>query len=449
MTKKNNAFLVLISFVAALGGLLFGFDIAIITGAIPFIKPHFGLTELQLGWGVSSLLFGCIFGAAIAGRITDIFGRKKILVFVAVLFAVTCVGTGLAPSFNLFVAARLLGGLAVGAASMISPMYISEIAPFKIRGRLVSFYQFSIVSGILISYFINYQLHDIGPNNWRWMFISGTVPSALFFILLFLVPETPRYLFKTGKADEAYKVLEKIGGKENADLEIEQIKKSLQATKASFKELFKPEMRRVMLVGFGLAIFVQFSGINTIIDYAPIILESAGWRIDAALFSTFVIGIVNLAFTVVSIYTIDKLGRKKLYLIGSAGMGIILILITIANIIGQFQGSTALILILLFIAFFAACIGPVFWTLLAEIFPNRIRGTAMSVPVFTQWIANALVVMLFPWLFDVGGGAMVFGILAFFSVLMFLFTLKYVPETKGKTLEEIEQYWKEQAKKDK
>ena len=441
MNDYNQSYIAVITFVAALGGLLFGFDIAIITGAIPFIKPHFGLSDIQLGWGVSSLLVGCVFGAAIAGRVTDIYGRKTILIAVAVLFAVTCIGTGLAPNFDLFVIARLLGGLAVGAASIISPMYISEIAPFKIRGKLVSVYQLSIVTGILVSYFINYQLHDIGPDNWRWMFASGAIPSALFFALLFFVPETPRFLFKKGREEKAFDVLQRIGGKMNASKEIEQIKKSLSNTQTGFKELFKPDLRKVMWVGFGLAIFVQFSGINTIIDYAPVILETAGWNIDAALFSTFVIGAVNVVFTIVSIYTIDKFGRKKLYLVGSAGMSIILVIITITNLTGHFRGGLVLVLIILFIAFFGACIGPVFWTLVSEIFPNRIRGTAMSVPVFTQWIANALVVLLFPWLLGYAGGAFTFGILAVSAIFMFLFTWYYVPETKGKTLEEIEAFW--------
>lgn len=439
--ELNTKYISLITFVAALGGLLFGFDIAIITGAVPFIQDHFQLNELQLGWGVSSLLVGAIFGAAISGRITDKYGRKFILIFVALLFAITSIGTGLAPTFAIFVIARFLGGLAVGATSILSPMYISEIAPFKIRGRLVSLYQLSIVIGILISYYINYQLHDIGPNNWRWMFASGGVPSLLFFGLLFLVPETPRFLFKKGLKDEAYNILKRISGERVADYEIEQIRKSLKKTETSFKVLLRPDLRKVLFVGFGLALFVQFTGINTIIDYAPIILESAGWEIDAALFSTFVIGFVNLLFTLVAIWAIDKFGRKILYLIGSAGLTVVLTVITIFSFLGQFQGNFALILILLFIAFFASCVGPVFWTLVSEIFPNEVRGTAMSVPVFTQWIANAVVVLFFPWMLSNAGSTITFGILAIFCALMLLFTICYVPETKGKTLEEIEQYW--------
>jgi SP family arabinose:H+ symporter-like MFS transporter len=320
-------------------------------------------------------------------------------------------------------------------------MYISETAPPKIRGRLVSFYQLSITIGILISYYINYQLHDIGANSWRWMFATGCIPSLLFFILLFLVPETPRFLYKIGEKDKAFGILRKISGTEVANREISQIKKSLKETKSGFKVLLRPDLRKVLLVGFGLAFFVQFSGNNTIMDYAPVVLSGAGWNIGAALFSTFVIGLVNFAFTLVSIGTIDKIGRKILYLVGSAGMTIIMALIAVFSALGHFKGTFALTLILLFIAFYAACIGPVFWTLVSEIFPNDVRGTAMSLPVFTQWIANVVVILFFPWMLSNAGTAATFGILAIFCGLMLLFTIYYVPETKGKTLEEIEQYW--------
>jgi SP family arabinose:H+ symporter-like MFS transporter len=441
---RNNTYIVLVTFVAALGGLLFGFDIAIITGAVPFIRTHFSLTELQLGWGASSLLVGCVFGSAFAGRITDLLGRRKILFGVAVVFALTSIATGLAPVFSFFVGARFCGGLAVGAASAVSPMYISEIAPYRIRGRLVSFYQLSIVTGIVISYLINYLLHDIGENNWRWMFITGAIPSLAFFILLFFVPETPRYLLMTGRKEKAFDELVKIGGRENATLEIRQIEQSLKArSSVRWSELLQPEVKKVLWVGLGLAFFVQFCGINTIIDYAPIILESAGWRIDAALFATFVMGLVNITFTFVSIWLIEKAGRRTLYLIGSAGLTMVLLAITALSLSGRFTGIAALVLILSFVAIFCACIGPVFWTLVSEIFPNRIRGTAMSIPVFTQWIANAVVVGFFPWMLAEAGSALTFGILALCAGGMLLFTLRWVPETKGKTLEEIELIWQE------
>jgi SP family arabinose:H+ symporter-like MFS transporter len=442
--QGNSKYLILLTSVAALGGLLFGFDIAIITGAAPFIQEYFDLDEFTLGWAVSSLLWGCIFGAALAGRITDMYGRKTILIVVAVLFTITSVGTGLAPDINIFVLARFLGGFAVGAASILSPMYISEIAPARSRGRLVALYQLSIVIGILISYFINYLLHDIGDTNWRWMFLTGTIPSLVFFILLFLVPETPRYLYKKGDREQSYKILMKINGQEEADKAIRQIEESLSDTHIRFRQLLQPGYRHMMWVGFGLAVFVQISGINTIIDYAPIILKTAGWKIDVALFSTFVIGFVNLIFTLVSLWAIDKYGRRPLYIIGSAGMTLMLIGLTVANLIGRFEGPIVLVFILIYIAFFAACIGPVFWTLVAEIFPNKVRGTAMSVPVFTQWIANALVVMFFPWMLLHAGGTITFGFIALMALGMMLFTIFFVPETKGQSLEEIEKIWEKQ-----
>lgn len=445
--EDKTGFIVLITSVAALGGLLFGFDIAIITGAVPFIKGYFNLNELELGWAVSSLLVGCVFGAAAAGRLADVYGRKIILFYVAILFAITSLTTGLSTTFGFFVTSRLLGGVAVGAASAVSPLYISEIAPFKIRGRLVSFYQLSIVFGIILSYFINYQLHDIGSDNWRWMFISGAIPSVIFFVALFFVPETPRFLYKIGQIDKAHLVLNKIENTENAVKEIQQIKNSLQGQQlVPVSELFSQKYRKVMLVGFGLAVFVQLCGINVIVDYAPIILATAGWEIDAALFATFVIGAVFFSFTFVSIWLIEKIGRRPLYLIGSAGLTVILFSIVTMSLLDKFSGNIALGLIMAFVAIFSACIGPVFWTLVSEIFPNRVRGTAMSFPVFTQWVANAVVVGFFPWMLANSGPSITFGILGICTALMLIFAYFFVPETKGKTLEEIEAMWsKEQT----
>ena len=433
----------MVTFVAALGGLLFGFDLAIISGAVPFIKPYFNLTDLQLGWAAGSLLVGAALGSAIAGKITDRFGRKKILFAAALLFIAISLGTGLATNFTEFIIWRILGGIAVGGVSIISPMYISEISPFKIRGRLISFYQLSIVVGILISFITNMLLLDIGEDNWRWMFISGVIPSVLFFVLLFFVPETPRFLYKKGLKKEALRVLTEIGGKENAELEIEQIKKSFQEKiSTSFRELAASSLRKVLKVGFGLAVLVQFCGINTIMEYAPIIFESTGSNIETAFFSTIIIGCVNLIFTFVSIWLIEKVGRRILYIIGSAGLTSILVGIVVMSSLGLFKGDVALGLILGFIAFFAACIGPVFWTLVAEIFPNRVRGIAMSVPVVTQWLAAAIIVASFPWLLRQMGTPFTFGLLAVCSAFMLWFTYKFVPETKGKTLEEIEGLWK-------
>jgi sugar porter (SP) family MFS transporter len=439
--KMNSLYLYFICLIATMGGLMFGFDIAIISGAVPFIQPYFGWNELQLGWGVSSLLVGAIVGAFGSGVLSDIFGRKKVLIFVALFFAVSCTFTALASSSFIFISARLFGGLAVGAASVLSPMYVAEVAPPKNRGMLVAIYQLAIVLGILCSYTINYGLHNI-ENNWRWMFATGIVPSVLFFAGLFFIPESPRWLFKAGRKEESLKVLTRIGGESLAKVEIVEIADSLKGSSSSVSlgELFKPSVRKVMIVGFLLAVFVQISGINTIVDYAPKILLAAGVEINNALLQTSLVGLINFIFTFVAILFIDKTGRRSLYLIGSTGMVITLIMLAISFYL-KMEGIFTLICILLFIAFFASCIGPVFWTLVSEIFPNRIRGKALAFASFTQWIFNFLVVLLFPHFLASVGGAKTFLFLALMSLFQLLFTYFYVPETKGKSLEEIEQLW--------
>jgi len=420
---------------------MFGFDVAIISGAVPFIQPYFGWNELQLGWGVSSLLVGAIIGAFGSGVLSDIYGRKKVLIFVALFFAVSCTFTALASSSVIFISARLFGGLAVGAASVLSPMYVAEVAPSKNRGTLVAIYQLAIVLGILCSYTINYGLHNV-DNNWRWMFATGIFPSVLFFIGLFFIPESPRWLYKAGRERDSLRVLTRIGGDSLAKAEILEIAESLKGNSSSvaISELFKPSTRKVMIVGFLLAVFVQISGINTIVDYAPKILLAAGVEINNALLQTSFVGIINFIFTFVAILFIDKVGRRLLYLIGSMGMVITLLMLAISFYL-RMEGIFTLICILAFIAFFASCIGPVFWTLVSEIFPNRMRGKALAFASFTQWIFNFFVVLLFPHFLASVGGAKTFLFLAFMSLLQWLFTYLYVPETKGKSLEEIEQIW--------
>jgi MFS transporter, SP family, arabinose:H+ symporter len=440
-TNINLPYVIFLAATAALGGLLFGFDIAIITGAGPFLTEHFNLNDLSLGWAFSSLLFGCALGSTVAGRLTDFYGRKKILLVVAALFAITSVGTGAAPTFALFIAARFIGGLAVGGASILSPLYVAEVSPPSLRGRMGTLYQMSIVIGILISYAINYLLRDVGPDNWRWMFLTGVIPSILFFAMLLSVPETPRYLFMAGREQQAFTILERIAGRESAEFEASEIRASLLNKRKAWRDLLRPGIRRAVLVGFCLAILVQVSGVNTIIDYAPAILKSAGWKIDAALFSTLIIGLTNFVFTFVSFWAIDRYGRKPLYIIGSLGMTTALVVLMWAAWMGRFQSAMVLVYILVYLAFFSSCIGPVFWTLVAEIFPNDLRGTAMVVPVLTQWIANAAVVLFFPLAFNQAGKAITFGFLATLALAQAVFTWFFVPETKNKPLEEIEEYW--------
>jgi sugar porter (SP) family MFS transporter len=376
-----------------------------------------------------------------AGNLADHYGRKRMLIITALFFAVSCAATGLATDFTFFYSMRIFGGLAVGSASALSPMYISEVSPSKYRGRMVVLYQMSIVVGILISYIVNYLLHDIGENNWRWMFASGTVPSVIFFALLFIVPKSPRWLYKEGYTDEAYNILQRIGGSINANYEIAEIKESLKQAHARFRELFQPGLRRVMIIGIVLAIFVQMTGINTIIDYAPKVLKDVGLEVGDALYYNIGIGIINFLFTWVAVLMIDRAGRRKLYIIGSAGMMVAMILLSIAFSLENVSGFLILILMFLFLSFFASCIGPVFWTLMSEIFPNKARGTAMSIAVLTNWVFNWLVVFLFPWMMGTYGGTFTYGFLAVMGFILLVFAVRYVPETKGKTLEEIEMIW--------
>jgi sugar porter (SP) family MFS transporter len=437
----NLRYVIFLGCTAALGGLLFGFDIAIITGAGPFLIHAFALSDLGLGWAFSSLLFGCVLGSFIAGKYTNRFGRKKPLMLVALLFAATSIATAGSGSFFSFIVARFLGGLAVGGVSLLSPMYVSEVSPPTIRGRMGALYQMSIVIGIILSYGINYLLRNTGVNNWRWMFLSGVAPSAVFLVMIALAPETPRYLVMTGKLREALALLKRIGGTKSAQSQIDEIAATMHKETQSWRGLLRPGVRRALAVSAGLAILIHISGVNTVIDYAPLIFQSAGWNVNAALASTFIVGVNNLLFTIVSFWFIDRFGRKPLYIAGSLGMALSLLALVVAVLTGHFHGTIVLALILTYLAFFSACIGPVFWTLVPEIFPNDVRGIAMTVPVLTQWVANAMVVLLFPHAFAVIGKASTFGFLALMALGQGIFTWCFVPETKNKTLEEIEGYW--------
>jgi SP family arabinose:H+ symporter-like MFS transporter len=339
------------------------------------------------------------------------------------------------------VVARFLGGLAVGAVSLLSPMYVSEVSPPSIRGRLGAMYQMSIVSGILASYGINYLLRNTGPANWRWMFLTGVLPSAIFLVFVLLAPESPRFLALAGNHDAAFVVLERIGGAATARTQLDEIIATLHTGQGNWRALLRPGVRRALFVSLFLAVLIHVSGINTVIDYAPAIFQSAGWKIDTALASTFLVGITELLFTVASLWMIDRFGRKPLYIAGSFGMAVSLVLLVLTVLTGHFHGYLVLVLILAYLAFFCACIGPVFWTLVPEIFPNDVRGMAMTFPVLLQWVANALVVLLFPYTFHVIGKSFTFGFLAVMCVCQGVFTWFYVPETKNKRLEEIESYW--------
>lgn len=440
----NIRLLILLSSAAAFGGLLFGFDIAIITGAGPFLTERFHLTNLSLGWAFSSLLFGCVGGSYLAGKGADRYGRKGLLMWVAVAFALTSAATAAAPDFRSFLAARFLGGLAVGAASLLCPLYVAEVSPPTFRGRMGTLYQLSIILGILVSYCINYLLRNSGPNNWRWMFLSGVLPSAAFLALMIAAPETPRCLVRTKRPEQALMLLQRLIGPDDAATELQAIEEQDRIAVGELTAAARPGVKRALKVAFVLAILIHCSGINTIIDYAPVIFQSAGWTLDSALISTFFVGVTELVFTCISFWAIDRFGRKPLYITGSFGMAATLFLLLFASVAGLFHGTFVLVLILAYLAFFSACIGPVFWTLVAEIFPNDVRAAAMVVPVLSQWVANAVVVLFFPLVFFHAGKALTFGFLGVMSLAQALFTWRFVPETKGCPLETIEAFWMKQ-----
>ena len=441
-----NRYVILISIVGALGGLLFGFDTAVISGTLNFIQPYFGLTEAGLGWTVSSLLFGCIAGVFVAGKTGDHYGRKKILMLAAMLFFISAVGSASSHSLPCFIAARVLGGLAVGVASILSPMYIAELSPAKHRGTLVSLNQLAIVIGILVAFFTNYLLVDTGEDNWRWMLLVMTVPSVLLFFSLFFVPESPRWLVARKQNDTALKVLLKTSGQEFAYTELKEIEQTLKIQQEStYRDLLAPKIKPLLFIGIILAIFQQITGINTIMYYAPKIFANVGQSNDSALLQTIAIGGTNLFFTLVAMVLIDRYGRKFLILIGSAGMSLTLAGLSILYFLNQTSSAMVLILILGYIAFFAASLGPAVWVLATELFPNRLRSKGMSIAVVALWIACTIVTIVFPIMLEKLSGGITFLIFAVICVASLLYVWKYVPETKGKSLEELEKEFSEKG----
>jgi sugar porter (SP) family MFS transporter len=437
-TNKNQ--LLIFSTVAALGGLLFGFDTGVISGAIPFIKLEFYLNSYQEGFAVSNLMIACVIGALIAGPIADWTGRKKVLILCAVLFIVSAILSALPRSFTELVIARFIGGIGVGVASVVSPMYIAEISPAKIRGRLVALNQLAIVVGILLSYLSNWLLVDTGINNWRYMLVAEILPAITFLVGLFFIPESPRWLTKEGLEKEALDVLNIVAGAANADHELQEVKKSLSEKSTSLKELLHPSLRRVLIVGILFSLFAHITGIDTIIYYGPIIFLESGFKTDSALLASVMIGITNLIFTFVGMAMVDKAGRKFLLLVGLAGMGISMTLVGFCMQSDMISAKWTLLWIMTYIASFAMSIGVVIWVYLSEIYPTRVRGQALSVATMVLWLGNVILTQLFPVMMERFGGG-TFYIFSFICLLAFIFTWTMVKETKGVSLEEIEEMW--------
>jgi sugar porter (SP) family MFS transporter len=471
----NATYIWMISVVAALGGLLFGWDWVVIGGAKPFFEPHFNLatiatqwsqnglaralgltTEATLsGWANSCALLGCLAGSLAAGALSDKFGRKKLLIFSAFLFGVSSVLTGWAGTFNQFVVWRMLGGVAIGTASNLSPLYIAEIAPAELRGRLVTLNQLTIVFGILAAQLLNLVVAQKVPEaataemiaqswngqyGWRWMFTLVAAPSLLFFVAAFFVPESPRWLVKNGQDNRARAVLAEIGGEDYAAGEVRNIRETLVAEEVGrvrFGELLAPRMIKILLIGCALAVLQQWSGINVLFNYAENIFKQAGFGVNTILLFIVITGVVNMAFTFIALATVDRWGRRSLMLFGCAGIAVSHLLMGLAYMM-LLKGVAVLVFALAAIGCYGMSLAPVTWVLISEIFPNRIRGTAISVAVSALWIACFILTYTFPLLERGIGTGNTFWTYSAICALGFVFIRFCVPETKGKTLEQIE-----------
>ena len=430
--------------VAAAAGLLFGFDIAVINGAIIFLRAAFSLTEVQTEFAASSLLIGCVVGASIAGYLSDRYGRKPILMLSAVLFGLSALGAALPRNVTEFVVARFAGGIAIGVASVLAPLYIAEISPPRIRGRLVSLNQMAIVTGILLAYLVSWSLAHLGQDGWRWMFAAAAVPSVAFLIGLFFVPESPRWLTEFGRGAEAERILTRVAGAERAAIEMAEIREAVAEEAGTMSELLEPGLRRALIVAVSLAVLQQVTGINTVLFYGSIIFrEQVGSASEAsALAANVIVGAVNFAATIVALWLIDKAGRKPLLIISSAGMGLAQLLMGVAFMMDPRPAVPLLLLILGCVAAFAIGLGPGVWVVISEIFPNRIRGRAMSIATISLWAACVLLTMTFLTLVRLLGISGAFWLYAGFCFFTALFVWRWTPETKGKTLEQIEALWK-------
>lgn len=450
----KSSYLNLITFISAMGGLLFGYDWVVIGGAKPFYEMFFNISDspsLQ-GFVMGSAILGCILGVMVSGTLSDKFGRKPLMFVAASIFILAAIGTGICNTIEWFIFYRVIGGIGIGIASNISPMYIAEIAPAPIRGRLVSVNQLAVVIGILMAQFVNWLIaepiipgEDIltswnGQMGWRWMFWAGGVPAVIFFLMIFVLPESPKWLATKLRYQKSENILIRIGGAKYALEEINKLKEmaSIIQVKTSFRSLFKGKMSKILLIGVVIAAFQQWCGINVIFNYAQEVFAAAGYGVSDILFNIIITGLTNVIFTVVGMYTVDKLGRRTLLLFGAIG------LTTIYAILGtcyyfEISGIAVLIMVILAIACYAMTLAPITWVIISEIYPTRIRGMAMAVSTFSLWVACFILTYTFPILNNTFGAYGTFWLYGIICLLGFLFVKAFLPETKGKSLEEIEE----------
>ncbi len=434
----NNKYIIAIAFISALGGYLFGFDFAVISGALPFLRTQFQLTDWWEGFLTGSLALGCMAGCLLAGSITERYGRKPGLMLAAIIFALSSAGIALAQGLSFFIIMRFAAGIGVGMASMICPMYIAEISPAEVRGRNVAINQLTVVIGILITNLVNYILADNGPDAWRWMFGAGVIPSVLFLVGVSWLPESPRWLLKAGQRANAQTVLMRLGSAAFATSTMKAIEQSLAGnTKHSYRAVFKKDVRPAVTIGILLVVLQQFCGINVVFNYTSTIFESVGASVNRQLFETVSIGIVNLVFTLLAMALVDRLGRRPLMLMGSLCLSVTYIILAFL-LQGQYATTLISVFVLLAISIYAMSLAPVTWVLIAEIFPNKVRGAASAVAIVCLWGAYFILVFTFPFLARQLGTYGPFYLYAGICFLGFLFVWKKVKETRGQTLEELE-----------
>jgi SP family galactose:H+ symporter-like MFS transporter len=443
-TEANPRIVYVVATLSALGGLLFGYDTGVISGAILFIRQDFALSDFTVGLAVSAVLIGAVIGAVIGGDVSDHFGRRKVIIAAAIIFALGAVGTAAVPDVNLLILGRIAVGIAIGIASEVTPLYISEMSPSRMRGSLVSLNQLAITIGIVVSYLVDFSLSAF--QGWRYMLGLAAIPAVILGVGMLPLPDTPRWLINHNEPDNARKVLKRIRGKDDVEDEVKEIQDSLKKQRGGRAELFNPMVKPALIIGVSLAIFQQVTGINTVIYYAPTIFQFAGiTSASSAILATVAVGVVNVIMTIVAIMLLDRLGRRPLLLIGLAGMtfslGLLGAVFFLPSLLSSL-GDLAVIGLMLYVASFAIGLGPVFWLLISEIYPLRVRGLAMSIASEANWGSNLIIALTFLTLVQVLGRSGTFWLYALVGVGAWIFAFLLVPETKGKTLEEIEEHWR-------